>query len=108
MAYTRKLYVLTLIAVFSYSIITSYMKVLQEPTAFNEVELENYATFPSMTICERPLVKDSFHNFTEVNLSIQNFYNNIEAKLCHRKIENSSRYSISLTFEFSRHNSTVI
>ena len=108
MAYTRKLYVLTLIAVFSYTIITSYMKVLQEPTAFNEIELENYASFPSMTICERPFVKDTFHNFTDVNLSIQNFYDNIEAKLCHRIIENSTRYSINSTFEFSRQNSTVI
>ena len=108
MAYTRKLYVFTLIAVFSYTIITSYMKVLQEPTAFNEIELENYASFPSMTICERPFVKDTFHNFTDVNLSIQNFYDNIEAKLCHRIIENSTRYSINLTFEFSRQNSTVI
>ena len=50
---SRKLYITILFGVLCYSVIRSYLKYQAEPTAFEETEVENEATFPSMTFCSR-------------------------------------------------------
>ena len=94
MAKSRKLYIIALSALFLYSIFKSYLVVLNEPIATNEVELQNYASFPSVTICERPVAWDAYKNintFEDVDDAIRNLTSRFEMKLCVRKIRGSNR-----------------
>ena len=67
----KTLYVLCLFFVFSYSITKSVLHFLEEPTSFEENELEYSSTFPSLTLCFRQFEPDNFSTFQEI---MQNFF----------------------------------
>ena len=72
MATSRKIYRALLICTFMFTIIRSYLKVLDEPTTFKEIEKRYYSTFPSVTICPRQWKKDTLKTFDDMNKAIEN------------------------------------
>ena len=63
---SRKVYLSILLCSLTYFIFRSYLNLLSEPTIFEEIQVENEATFPSLTICARKM--DNFQdNFTDFN-----------------------------------------
>ena len=69
----RKVYICLLISVFLYSIVISFLNVLEEPTTFEEIEIENYATLPSGTFCRRSEKMDTLKTFDDVVNEVNNF-----------------------------------
>ena len=70
---SRKVYVAVLLIVFAYSTITSYLKILEEPTTFEETELRYYARFPSVTFCLRTKKKDNYTTFQDLADDLEEF-----------------------------------
>ena len=54
---------------------------LQEPTSYEEIEVENYATFPSITLCPRNSGYDNFSTFNDVMQDIEELNENTHAGL---------------------------
>ena len=67
----KTLYVICLFFVFSYSITKSVLHFLEEPTSFEENELEYSSTFPSLTLCFRQFEPDNFSTFKEIMQKIE-------------------------------------
>ena len=73
----KKLYISCLLVAFLYSIITSYLFILEEPTSFEEtVRFE--ASFPSLTICRRQWRADNLITFLDVMEEIRGFHRHAE------------------------------
>ena len=72
MATSRKIFRAFLICTFMFTIIRSYINVLNEPTAFEETEKRYHATFPSITICPRQWEKDTHKAFDGLMKAIEN------------------------------------
>jgi len=68
MANSRKLYVFVLTCAFLYAMCMSALKVLSEPTTFEESVVKNHGRFPSFTICQ---VKHEMDNYTEFEDIVQ-------------------------------------
>ena len=80
MKISKKLYISCLVVALLYSIITSYLFILEEPTSFEEtVAFE--ASFPSLTICKRQWWADNFITFLDVMEEIRGFHHLVEAQL---------------------------
>ena len=78
----KKLYISCLLVAFFYSIITSYLFILEEPTSFEEtVAFE--ASFPSLTICRRQWEMDDLTTFLDAMQEIREFHRLVEATLIH-------------------------
>ena len=76
----KKLYISCLLVALLYSIITSYLFILEEPTSFEEnVAFE--ASFPSLTICRRELWADNLITFLDLMEEIRGFHRLVEAQL---------------------------
>ena len=74
---SKKLYILCLLVALLYSIITSYLFILEEPTSFEEtVAFE--ASFPSLTICRRQWRADNLITFLDVMEEIRGFHRHAE------------------------------
>ena len=54
---------------------------LQEPTSYEEIEVENYATFPSITLCPRNSEYDNFSTFDDIMQEIEELNENTHAGL---------------------------
>ena len=67
----RNFYLHVLIIAFIYSIVKSFLNVLEEPTTFEETLIAHNATFPSLTICIRDGRPDNFTTF----LNLENYLN---------------------------------
>ena len=80
---SKKLYILCLLAAFWYSIITSYLFILEEPTSFGETEIAFAASFPSLTICRRQWETDDLITFLDAMQEIRKFHRMVEATLIH-------------------------
>ena len=52
---------------------------LEEPSSFEEIELENYASFPSITLCPRNSEFDNFTTFDDVMKDIKELDENTHA-----------------------------
>ena len=74
-AISRQLYISILFCCLTYSIINSYVKLQNEPTAFEEHEVEYKGSFPSFTICPRSNdgSMDNFTNFKDVMDLLESF-----------------------------------
>ena len=71
---SKKLYISCLVVALLYSIITSYLIVLEEPTSFEETVAFD-ASFPSLTICRNQgWVPDNFITFLDVMEEIKGFH----------------------------------
>ena len=55
----------------------SYLHVLKEPTAFEEIEREYYAIFPSVTLCKRTFEMDTMKTFADVSKAIEEFHERV-------------------------------
>ena len=88
----KKLYILCLLGAFWYSIITSYLVILEEPTSFEETELTFAASFPSFTICRRQWDMDDLDTFLDVMQEIIGFHSLLKTELGHfgKHIESTS------------------
>ena len=74
---SKKLYISCLLVALLYSIITSYLNILEESTSFEEtVGFE--ASFPSLTICRRQWRADNFITFLDVMEEIRGFHHHAE------------------------------
>ena len=64
---------------------------LQEPTSYEETEVENYATYPSVTLCPSPreIGNDNFTTFDDVMKEIAELDDNTVAGL---RIQESRKY----------------
>ena len=67
----KSLYILCLFFVFAYSIIKSLLYFLEQPTTFEENELEYSSSFPSLTLCFRQFEPDNFTTFQDIMQRIQ-------------------------------------
>ena len=77
MALSKQMYIGMLVLIFMYSIIMSYLHVLEEPTAFEETELEFHATFPSFTLCKRSWSMDGYTSFDNATQAINDYYDQL-------------------------------
>ena len=68
MTNSRKLYVFVLSCAFLYAMCMSALKVLSEPTTFEESVIKNHGRFPSFTICQ---VKHEMDNYTDFEDIVQ-------------------------------------
>ena len=101
MGLSRQMRIVILVCIFMYSIIMSYLNVLEEPSAFKETEKEFYATFPSVTLCKRSWVMDNFTSFSQVTQAINDYYETFEFFYYP---EQSVKQNISLPFRFVQMN----
>ena len=62
---------------------------LQEPTSYEEVEVENYSTYPSVTLCPQKISNDNFSTFDDVMKEIAVLEENTGAVL---RIQESRKY----------------
>ena len=69
----RKIYLGCLVCTFLYTIIRSYLNVLDEPTTFEETEVKYHSTFPSITICPKQRKQDDYKTFSDLVKAIDNF-----------------------------------
>ena len=77
---SKKLYILCLLVALLYSIITSYLNILEESTSFEEtVGFE--ASFPSLTICRRQWWAEKLITFLDLMEEIRGFHRLVEAQL---------------------------
>ena len=77
---SKKLYILCLLVALLYSIITSYLNILEESTSFEEtVGFE--ASFPSLTICRRQWKADNLTTFLDLMEEIRGFHRLVMAGL---------------------------
>ena len=67
----KSLYILCLFFVFAYSIIKSLLYFLEQPTTFEENELEYSSSLPSLTLCFRQFEPDNFTTFQDIMQRIQ-------------------------------------
>ena len=74
---SKKLYILCLLVALLYSIITSYLFILEEPTSFEETVAFD-ASFPTLTICKRKWWADNFITFLDVMEEIRGFHRHAE------------------------------
>ena len=65
---------------FLYSITTSYLFILEEPTSFEESVVFE-ASFPSLTICRREWWADNLITFLDLMEEIRGFHRLAEAQL---------------------------
>ena len=70
----RRVFIAILIAAFTFSVVNSLLKTLEEPTTFEETEILNKATFPSLTTCVRDLRFDNVTDFEELTLVLHEFF----------------------------------
>ena len=70
----RRVFIAILIAAFTFSVILSLLKTLEEPTTFEETEILNKATFPSLTCCVRDLRFDNVTDFEELTQVLHEFF----------------------------------
>ena len=82
----KKLYASCLLVAFLYSIITSYLFILEEPTSFDETEIAFEASFPSLTICRRQWTADNLITFLNLMEEIREFHRLVEAQLVYNGI----------------------
>ena len=73
MSPTKNFYLNALIVAFIYSIIKSFLNVLEEHTTFEETLRAYNATFPSLTICIRDGSPDNFTTFLDLDDYINRF-----------------------------------
>ena len=82
---SKKLYVSCLLVAFLYSITTSYLFILEEPTSFEETVAFD-ASFPSLTICKRQWWADNFITFSDLMEEIRGFHRQVETRLVYSGI----------------------
>ena len=63
---SRNMYVSSLLALLSFSILKSYLNLSNEPTTFETTEIEHSASIPSLTICPRQFQPDIFTSFEQI------------------------------------------
>ena len=78
---SKKLYISCLLVALLYSVITSYLFILEEPTSFDETEIAFEASFPSLTICRRQWCVDNLITFLDLMEEIRGFHRLVEAQL---------------------------
>ena len=68
MQVTRNTFVLILCVLCIYGIIQSALKVMSEPTTFEESIMKNHGTFPSITVCEQEITRitENYKNFDDI------------------------------------------
>ena len=76
------------------------MNVLEEPTAFEEVEKRYQATFPSMTVCGKNNGTDTFQTFGDVIKSIERFRRRMDVWVYFRTKNETSREVIKARLKF--------
>ena len=76
----KKLYISCLLVALLYSIITSYLFILEEPTSFEET-VGYDASFPSFTICRRQFWPDNLITFLDLMEEIRGFHRLVMAGL---------------------------
>ena len=76
----KKLYISCLLVALFYSIITSYLFILEEPTSFEETVVFE-ASFPSLTICRRQWWADNLVTFLDLMEEIRGFHRLVQALL---------------------------
>ena len=75
----KKAYILFLLVVLIYSVLQALIHVLEEPTSFEETELESEASFPCVTICVRG--QSDANSFDDVMQRIEELQSNIQVYL---------------------------
>ena len=74
MKHSRKVYLSILIIAFLYSILRSYMNVLEENTTIEETKRAYNASFPSFTFCVADGEADNLTTFEELDREIHKFF----------------------------------
>ena len=74
MKHSRKVYLSILIIAFLYSIIRSYMNVLEENTTIEETKRAYNASFPSFTFCVADGEADNLTSLKELDQEIHKFF----------------------------------
>ena len=83
MALSKNTYVAILCLAFLYSIIRSYLNVLEEPTTFEETIDYTVTSLPSITFCNRQWTKDNFTTFEDVLKAIEETKKNHWVRVYH-------------------------
>ena len=66
MALSKNTYVTILCLAFLYSVMKSYLNVLDEPTTFEEIVLTQSGIFPSITFCQLDWSEDEFNTMEDI------------------------------------------
>ena len=102
MALSKNTYVAILVLAFLYSVIRSYMNLLDEPTTFEESISHEVASLPSITFCNRQGSEDSFKTFEDVMDAIE------ETKKNHFARVQYSGKGMGLVFYYVLTNATIL
>ena len=71
MALSKNTYIAILCLAFLYSVLMSYLNLLDEPTTFEETVLTHIASLPSLTFCQRQWSHDDFEKMEDIMDAIQ-------------------------------------
>ena len=76
MSLSKNVYIAILCLAFLYSMLKSYLNVLDEPTTFEETVVPNAGSMPSLTFCQRDWYNDKFETMEDIMDEIENVKEN--------------------------------